>query len=108
MYGLEKEINALLEGCKESDIYKEYQARREELLKHEGLKEQVDEFRTKNYEIQNQEDDGNLEERIMKLADSYLWLTEQPVVRSFLDAELALCRMLQEITNYFLVNVDFD
>ena len=108
MYNLDKELNGLLEAYRKSDIYQNYLARREELAKDAELKSKVDEFRAKNFEIQNQPDDGTLEERVQKFADSYLWLTEQPVVRSFLNAELAFCRMLQETTDYILTQLEFD
>lgn len=108
MYNLDQELDALIEAYKKSDIYQKYLKCRAILLENPELKAQVDEFRKKNFEMQNQEDDGTLEERVQQLSDSYLWLTEQPVVRSFLDAELAFCRMMQETTDYVLANIEFD
>lgn len=108
MYNLDQQMNSLIDGYKNTDIYKTYQMCREELSQDAQLKQQVDEFRTKNFELQNQPNDGSLEERVQQFSDSYAWLTNQPLVRKFLDAELAFCRMIQETTDYILEQLDFD
>ena len=54
------------------------------------------------------EDDGTLQDKIENFAHANMELSEQPKVRAFLDAELALCRMLQEITQRVIKAIDFD
>ena len=102
MVEVENELYALVVAVKHSDTYKEYDRWRN------ILKTNPDEYRTENYMLQTSEDDGTLEERIEKFAAENEELSEEPRVRAFLDAELALCRMLQEITNRVVKGIDFE
>ena len=68
----------------------------------------MDAYRTENYRLQTMPDDGTLEERIEAFAQANIELSEEPRAREFLDAELALCRMLQEIVDRVVSGIDFE
>lgn len=108
MKEVEEQLQNLISGIKQSKIYQEYELQKNNLKQEPELKEQVDEFREKNYELQTMEDDGHLAERIEAFGAQYAYLIEQPKVRAFLDAELALCRMLQEISEQLFERIDFE
>lgn len=108
MVEVEDELYALVTAVKRSDTYKEYDRWRNILKTNPELFKRVNEYRTENYMLQTSEDDGTLEERIEKFAADNEELSEEPRVRAFLDAELALCRMLQEITNRVVKGIDFE
>ncbi len=108
MVEVENELYALVVAVKHSDTYKEYDRWRNILKTNPELFKRVNEYRTENYMLQTSEDDGTLEERIEKFAAENEELSEEPRVRAFLDAELALCRMLQEITNRVVKGIDFE
>ena len=48
------------------------------------------------------------EDLVCRFAKENMELSETPKVRAFLDAELALCRMLQEITERVVAAIDFE
>ncbi len=84
-------ITAILE----TDTYKEYRVALEKVKNEPGLKVQIDEFRSRNYEIQmgDECDLGKLDQ----LEKEFEEFREKPLVAEFLAAELAFCRMMQEV-----------
>lgn len=95
-------------AIRETDVYKEYRLALEDLKKHPDLKKQADEFRLQNYEAYCDLEEPvsfadfnslDLEERRMELA-------QIPQIDRFLKAELALCRVLQEVESRVAVALD--
>lgn len=95
-------------SIKMTDIYQEYNLQKEKLKKQPELFEQVTEYRRKNFELQNAEDGDELFERMELFEQEYEKFRENPLVDDFLKAELALCRMMQEIYAYLTVEIDFE
>lgn len=108
MTEIDNELFTLIEAVKASNTYKEYDRCRKVLKSDPELKARVDKYREENYRLQIMEDDGTLQDKIDTFARENMELSEQPKVRAFLDAELALCRMLQEITQRVIKAIDFD
>lgn len=105
---VDEKLSELIAAIKQSDVFAEYEETKEILKEDPELKKQVDEYRAKIFSLQNMEDDGHLGERIEAFAEEKLYLTSQPKVRSFLDAELALCRLLQEVTDEIVESMNFE
>jgi cell fate (sporulation/competence/biofilm development) regulator YlbF (YheA/YmcA/DUF963 family) len=108
MTEIDNELFILIEAVKGSHTFKEYDRCRKVLKSDPELKARVDKYREENYRLQIMEDDGTLQDKIETFARDNMELSEQPRVRAFLDAELALCRMLQEITDRVVRAIDFD
>ncbi|MBP5608720.1 MAG: YlbF family regulator [Lachnospiraceae bacterium] len=108
MTEIDNELFTLIEAVKDSKTYKEYDRCRKVLKSDPELKARVDKYREDNYRLQIMEDDGTLQDKIEAFARENMELSEQPRVRAFLDAELALCRMLQEITQRVIKAIDFE
>ncbi|MBR3306079.1 MAG: YlbF family regulator [Lachnospiraceae bacterium] len=108
MTEIDSELYTMIEALKQSKTYREYDRRRVALKSDPELKKRVDAYRLENYTLQTQEDDGTLQERIEEFARSNMGLSEDPRVRPFLDAESALCRMLQEITDRIINAINFE
>ncbi|MCM1567876.1 MAG: YlbF family regulator [Roseburia sp.] len=95
MDNVDSAVKRLIEAVMETDIYKEYCRQLERVKQEPGLKEQIDEFRSRNYILQTrQEYDLN---RIEAFEREYEDFRENPLVSDFLAAELAFCRMMQEM-----------
>ena len=88
----------LISAIKNGSAYRQYCAALEEIKKTPGLKEQVDELRRLNYQIQNESNNINLDTTLEKLDEKMEKLCRIVEVNQFLDAEMALCRQLQEIS----------
>ncbi len=108
MTEVENELFVLIEAVKHSETYKNYDRARVTLKSDPELMERVNEYRMQNFELQNSVDDGTLHDRIDAFARENMDLSEEPRVRAFLNSELALCRMLQEITDRVVEGIDFE
>ena len=108
MTEVENELFVLIEAVKHSETYKNYDRARVTLKSDPELMERVNEYRMQNFELQNSVDDGTLHDRIDAFARENMDLSEEPRVRAFLNSELALCRMLQEITDRVVEGINFE
>mgnify|MGYP002241893538 CR=1 FL=1 len=70
--------------------------RRQSWKKNPELVSRVQHFRSDNFRLQNEER-GNLLQDAEQLARESAELRRNPEVNAYLDAELALCRMMQQI-----------
>lgn len=91
-----------------SDTYKEYLCQREKIKKQPELYDKVNEFRQRNFELQNGTDSEDMLDRIEAFEREYEKFRENPMVDAFLGAELALCRLMQEIYMLLADEVDFE
>lgn len=92
---------------KQSEVYQEYARQLTKIKAEPELYGKVNEFRQKNFEIQNSEAPENMMERMEELDREYEWLREKPVVEDFLQAELVFCRMMQEVDALIVRELDF-
>lgn len=106
MSNVDNAMNQLIVAIKESDTYKEYLAQLEVVKQQPGLKDQIDEFRTRNYELQISGDGAF--EKIEQFEREYEGFRENPHVEEFLAAELAFCRMMQDINIRITEAMDFE
>lgn len=97
-----------VKAVKNTAVYKNYRIQLERIKKEPELYEQVNEFRRRNYEIQNTSGVDDLFDKIDAFEREYEKFRENPIVDDFLRAELALCRMMQEIDIMLTEELDFD
>ncbi len=93
---------------KDTDIYKTYRYQLDKLKKNPELFEKVNEFRHHNYEIQNTTQVDELFDKMDAFEKEYERFRENPIVDDFLRAELAFCRMMQEINAEITERLDFE
>lgn len=91
-----------------SDTYREYLYQREKIKKQPELYEKVNEFRQRNFDLQNEADSDNILERMEAFEQEYEKFREDPLVDDFLRAELAFCRMMQEVYVLLADEIDFE
>lgn len=78
------------------------------LRRHPDLLAQVNNYRGENYKIQNIEDEDRLLDRMDELNEKYEKLRENPLVDDFLKAEVAFCRMMQEVNRFISEELEFN
>lgn len=92
---LDQAVEALIVTIRESEAYNRYLTALAAVKRQAGLKERIDEFRKQNYVMQSA---GNMAfEQIERFDQEYSDFREDPLVADFLAAELALCRMIQQM-----------
>lgn len=101
-------IRQFADKIMESDTYKEYLYQREKIKKQPELYDKVNEFRQRNFELQNGTNEEELFDRMEDFEKEYEKFRENPLVDDFLRAELSFCRMMQEVDLLLAEAIDFE
>lgn len=97
-----------VEEIKKSHIFTEYNLQKEKLKKHPDLFERVREYRQKNFMLQLDAQPDELFDKIDDFEREYEKFRENPLVDDFLRAELAFCRMIQEVNEQIVTELEFE
>lgn len=106
MYDLERATDIYIETILDSDVYRLYRTELEKVKQVPGLKEQIDEYRKQNYELQSSDD--NDFNKLDSFEKEYENFRDNPLVADFLAAELDLCRMMQDISARITEALEFE
>lgn len=106
MNNLDYAVDGLIAAILESDVYRVYREELEKVKQVPGLKEQIDEFRRRNYELQSSAD--NDFEKLDCIEKEYEDFRANPLVADFLAAELDLCRTMQNIDMRITAELKFE
>lgn len=101
-------LNVFMNVIKNTNEYKEYNFQKEKVKRIPELKARIDEFRAKNYQLQNSQENDNLMEDVERLQRENEKFLENPLVADFLQAELEFCRMMQEVNVGIAEAIDFE
>ena len=94
------------QAIRNTDAYLEYQKQLARVKEQSELKRQIDEFRTRNFELQTSKDTNF--DKLDQFTRENEAFRENPLVSDFLAAELAFCRMMQEIGLYVTDQMHFE
>ena len=101
-------IDALVAAIKGTKEYQEYEFQKEKIKRIPELKALIDDFRMKNFELQNSPQNDNLMEAVERFQREYESFMENPLVADFLQAELAFCRLMQDVNASITAAIDFE
>ena len=104
---VEEKAQMLSEAILESEEYQKYLAAEKLLKENQELFDRVNEYRKKNFLIQNGESVNKVEE-IRKLTGEYHEMLNYKEVKDYLESELLLCRMMQKINRILMEKLEFD
>lgn len=107
MFSILEKTNDLIEEIKQSDIYKEYEAARSELESHPELKEKTDAFRKDHFEALNAIKTPVCFSEVANMEARYEEVSAYPVIDRYLNAELAVLRLIQRIQNSLMGAIEF-
>lgn len=106
MTRLEMALEEMTAAVLDSPEYKEYDLQRNRVKEVPGLKARIDEFRERNFLLQISDD--NAFDKMEQFEKEYSNFREEPLVSEFLAAELAFCRMMQDINLHLTEAVHFE
>ena len=101
-------VDKFVASIKETETYKEYCEQLQLIKQQPQQYEKVNEFRKRNFELQNSAQTDDLFEKIDAFEKEYERFRENPLVDNFLCAELALCRMMQKVDVMITEKLDFE
>lgn len=93
---IKDKVEELILAIQESTEYRSFQEAGQQVCSVPGLSDKIKEFCWKNYELQNSGAE-DLYERMEEFENQYREFRKDPVVAQYLERELRICRMLQEI-----------
>ncbi|MBD5540450.1 MAG: YlbF family regulator [Lachnospiraceae bacterium] len=99
MSDFDKEMESFIQKVYESDICREYFRQKESIKQYPELKRQIDDFRQRNFQLQNDTDSNILFDEVDRFEREYEEFRRNPIVDEFLAAELAFCRLYQQISD---------
>ncbi len=110
MLEIQGELDEFVEKLKNTEVYREYEIQRDKLKENPELKQRVDDFRRRNYELQTRNYPDNIYDEMERFQRDNEAFQAIPQVRDFLQAELAFCRMIQKVTTTIVeaVSEDFE
>ncbi len=106
MEAVNKNLRVLLSVIKKTDVYREYKKQEEIISKNQELLQRVDQFRADNFRLQNEAGSDNLFHVAEQIFKESAELRRIPEVNAYLDAELALCKMIQTICKELIEGID--
>lgn len=107
MEKIDAQVDLLAQCIKDSQIYRNYRVQVEKLEKQPELLEQINEFRRRNFELQSQQPGENMLDKVEDFSREYESFRETPLVADFLQAELELCRLMQDVQIKLTQAIDF-
>ena len=108
MLGFEKEIDDFTQTVCDTPIYKNYIEKKNALKLDEDLWNKVSEYRKRKFEMQALLSGDEMFDRTEAFNNEYEWLLSDVRVSEYLDAELAVCRLLQKISTSLIMALDFE
>ena len=104
----ENATTSYVKAIRDNAVYKKYCEQLERLKRNPEQYQKVNEFRRRNFEIQNTAQKDELFDKMDAFEQEFEKFREDPVVDEFLRAELAFCRMMQEVNLYITEAVNFE
>ena len=101
-------IDALLAAVQNSEEYQEFMKYKALVEQDPGLTERVNAFRANNFRLQNEANRDELFRVTEQLNRESRELRSDPLVNVFLDAELALCKLMQRICKSLTEGIELD
>ena len=101
-------IDALLAAVRGSEEYQEFVKYRDLLKENPELMDRVNAFRGNNFRLQNEANRDELFRVTEQLTRESRELRKIPQVNAFLDAELALCKLVQRICKALTEEIDLE
>lgn len=106
MSNIDEAVEQLIQAIAENDVYREYAMRLEEIKQQPELKKRADDLRACSY-LLHMEGDVALD-KIDQYEREFEEFTEDPCVADFFSAELAFCRMMQDINARITEAIHFE
>ncbi|MBO4309678.1 MAG: YlbF family regulator [Lachnospiraceae bacterium] len=108
MESFDKQTENYIKELKKTAIYKTYKDSLAALKKDEEMWEKVREYRKKREELQKNSSSEELYEKADWFEKDYAFVYENKQAREFLEAEVALCRLIQDICFSITKSLDFE
>ena len=105
---LKTSIEELKQSLLESEAFVRYQKVRAEVHNYPEKEYRLHEFRRKNYFLQNSREQLDLFTEEDRLEQEYADVYKDPLLAEYLAAEVAVCRIIQQVNKELIGCLDFE
>ena len=105
---LKTSIEELKQSLLESEAFLRYQKVRAEVHNNPEKEYRLHEFRRKNYFLQNSKEQLDLFTEEDRLEQEYADVYKDPLLGEYLAAEMAVCRIIQQVNKELIGCLDFE
>jgi cell fate (sporulation/competence/biofilm development) regulator YlbF (YheA/YmcA/DUF963 family) len=105
---IEESTREFAAEIQKTEVYQDYRKQLDALKKDPDLYGKVNEYRMRNFELQTIEPVDGLLEKMDRLEQEYESVIDNPLVSDFLRAELAFCRLMQNINKCITTVLKFE
>ena len=107
MKEIDAKVEAVIQAIKTSEAYTTYCSAFQRIQEYPDVERQVNEFRKKSYEIQKRKDTSGIYDDMIHLQDEYAALRRNPLVNEYLQADIDVCKLIQNINWKIIQSLDF-
>ncbi len=97
-----------LQALQKCEIYTDYLEKKKELDRYPEKRRIVNDFRRRNYEFRSSQYTQNYHDVLDQLAVKIENIREDRVIDEFFAAELALCRLIQELLMEIMGSIEME
>lgn len=108
MKQLQEGMEQFIQVIHNTEVYITFQREKERVAKHPMLKEQIDAYRRESFELQNRFEGEELLREMDQFEKRHEEVLANPLLFEYLEAEVALCRMFQDIMREITDGIEFD
>ena len=108
MDGFDKLTDDYLKELKKSPVFKQYRDKYTALKKDEEMWEKVFEYRKLRHELQKNTSPDELYDKADWFERDHAYIYENKQAKEFLEAEVAMCRLVQDICLKITQSMDFE
>ncbi|MCR4929415.1 MAG: YlbF family regulator [Lachnospiraceae bacterium] len=108
MDGFDKLTENYIKELKKTQTYKTYRDKLNALKKDEEMWNKVSEYRKKREELQNNTPSEELYDKADWFEREHAYIYDNKQAKEFLEAEVALCRLVQDICFKLTQSLDFE
>ena len=102
-----RRLEELVQAIRASEECRQFEEAKAHLNAEPAKRKRTDEFRRKNFEFQNSEDSSSAQAQVSMYHERES-LRRDPLIDSYLNAELVMCRLLRQVSLGVMESVDLD
>lgn len=108
MESFDKLTEIYIEDLKKTPTYKQYRDKLKALKKDDEMWEKVTEYKNKRFELLANCSSDELYDKADWFERDYAYIYENKQAREYLEAEAALCRLIQDICFKLTKSIEFE
>lgn len=108
MLAVRKSLDDLIVSLENCDDFKKYKTACTQVRLHPEKEQRLQEFRKRNYLLQNSREPVDLFAETDRLEREFADVFQDPMLQELLNAEVAVCRIVQQVNREMISCLDFE